>query len=143
MVEQLASLLSATECPHVLIVRQWAKAACNHTAATPDRPIMQARHRATHHSKETGEWALVQAKIMFGFMTPGAAEESAPLSEKLLCSFFKKMVTTGAFQNVSPGISNLGAKPTSSDDQLNYVQSMMQIDDNNDFKYCRPDFYKK
>ena len=80
---------------------------------------------------------------MFCFATPGAAAESAPSSEKLLCSFFKKMVIAGALQNVAPGSSNLGAKPTFLDDQLDYVQSMMQINDNNDFKYRRPDFYKK
>ena len=53
------------------------------------------------------------------------------------------MVTAGAFQNVAPGSSNSGAKPTFLDDQLDYVQSMMQIDDNDDFEYRRPDFYKK
>ena len=66
---------------------------------------------------------------MLCFATPGAAEESTPLSEKLLCSFFKKMVSAGAFQSVGPGSYNSCAKPTFSDDQLDYVQSMMQIDD--------------
>ena len=58
---------------------------------------------------------------MFGFAMPGAAAESAPSSEKLFCSFVKKMVTAGEFQNVAPGSSNSGAKPTFSDDQLDYV----------------------
>ena len=80
---------------------------------------------------------------MFSFATPGAASESAPSSEKLLCSFVGKMVTAGAFQSIAPGSSNLGTKPTFSDDQLDYVQRMMQIDDDNDFKYRRPEFYKK
>ena len=53
------------------------------------------------------------------------------------------MVTAGAFQKVAPGSSNSGAKPTFSDDQLEYVQSMMQIDDNDDFEYHCPYFYKK
>ena len=53
------------------------------------------------------------------------------------------MVTAGAFQSIAPGSSNLGTKPTFSDDQLDYVQRMMQIDDDNDFKYRRPEFYKK
>ena len=70
MVEQLASLLSATDRPHTSLVRQWAKAVCTHAAVTPDQPVMQAQHRATHHSKGMGEWALVQAKMMFGFATP-------------------------------------------------------------------------
>ena len=104
---------------------------------------MQAQHRVTHHSKETGEWALVRANMMFGFATPGAAKESEPSSEKLLCSSVKKMVTAGAFQSVAPGSSNLGVKPTFSDDQLDYVQSMMQINDDDNFEYCRPEFYKK
>ena len=80
---------------------------------------------------------------MFGFATPGAAAESAPSSEKLLCSFVEKMVTAGAFQIVVPGSSNSGAKLTFSDDQLDYVQRMAQIDDNDDFEYRRPDFYLK
>ena len=61
MVEQLVSLLSETDRPHTSLVRQWAKAACTHAAVTPDRPIMQAQHRTTHHSKGTGEWALVRS----------------------------------------------------------------------------------
>ena len=73
MVEKLASLLSATDWPHVLLIRKWAKAACTHAAATSDQPIMQDRHRATHHSKGKGEWALVRANMMFGFATPRAA----------------------------------------------------------------------
>ena len=93
---------------------------------------MQAHHRGTHHLKGTGEWALVQANMMFGFATPGAAAESASSSEKLLCSFVEKMVTAGEFHNVTPGSSNSGAKPTFSDDQLDYVQSMIQINDNDD-----------
>ena len=56
-----------------------------YAAATPDRPIMQAQHRATYNSKETKEWALVRSKMMFGFTTPGAAAKSAPTSEKILC----------------------------------------------------------
>ena len=90
---------------------------------------MQAQHWATHHPKGTGEWTLVRAKMMFDFATPGGAAESAPSSEKLLCSFVEKMVTAGAFQSVGPGSSNSGAKPTFLDDHLEYVQSMMQIDD--------------
>ena len=86
---------------------------------------MQAQHWATDHSKGTGEWALVRAKMMFGFATPGAAAELAPSSEKLLCSFVEKMVTAGAFQNIAPGSSNLGENPTFLNDQLDYVQSMM------------------
>ena len=143
VVEQLPSLLLLTDQPHVPLVRQWAKATCTHAAATPDRPIMQAQHRATHHSKGTGEWALVRAKIMFGFATPGSAAESATSSEKLLLSFVKKMVTAGAFQSFEPGSSNSGAKPTFSDDPLDYVQSMMQIDDDENFEYFRPEFYNK
>ena len=85
MVEQLASLLSATDRPHTSLVRQWAKAVCTHAAVTPDQPVMQAQHRATHHSKGMGEWALVRSKMMFGFTTPGAAAKSAPTSEKILC----------------------------------------------------------
>ena len=81
--------------------------------------------------------------MMLGFATPGAAAESAPSSEKLLCPFVEKMVTAGAFQNVAPGSSNLGSKTTFSDDHLDYVQSMMQIDDNDDFEYRRPYFIKK
>ena len=73
MVEQLASLLSAMYRSHTLLFRQWTKAACTHAVATPDQPIMQTQHRATHHLKGTGEWALVRAKMMFGFATPGAA----------------------------------------------------------------------
>ena len=53
------------------------------------------------------------------------------------------MVTAGAFQSVAPGSSNAGAKPTFSDDQLDYVQSMMQIDDDDNFEYRWPGFYKK
>ena len=81
--------------------------------------------------------------MIFGFATSGAATESAPSSEKLLCSFVENMVTARAFQNVAHGSSNSGAKPTFSGDQLHYVQSMMQIDDNDDFEYRRPEFYKK
>ena len=66
--------------------------------------------------------------MMFGFATPGAAAESAPSSEKLLCSFVEKMVTAGAFHNVTPGSSNSGAKPTFSDNELDYVQTMMPND---------------
>ena len=77
---------------------------------------------------------MVRANMMFGFTAPGAAAESAPSSEKLLCSFAEKMVTAGAFQNIVPGSSNSGEKPTFSDDQLDYVKSMMQIDDNDDFE---------
>ena len=80
---------------------------------------------------------------MFGFATPGAAAELSPSYEKLLCSFVEKMVTTGAFQSVAPGSSNSGAKPKFSDNQLDYVQSMMQIDDDDDFEYRQTDFYKK
>ena len=104
---------------------------------------MQDQHRATHHSKGRGEWALVRAKMMFGFATPGAPAESSPSSEKLLCSFVEKMVTAGAFQSVAPGSSNSGVKSTFLDDQLDYVKSMMQIDDDDDFEYRRPEFYKK
>ena len=42
------------------------------------------------------------------------------------------------FQIVAPGSSNSVAKPTFSDDQLDYVQSMMQIDDDDDFGYRQP-----
>ena len=80
---------------------------------------------------------------MFGFATPGAAAELSPSYEKLLFSFVEKMVTVGAFQSVAPGSSNSGVKPNFFDDQLDYVQSMMQIDDDNNFEYRRPEFYKK
>ena len=75
MVEQLASLLSATDQPHASLVRQWSKVACTQEAATPDQPVIQAQNRATHYSKGTGEWALVRANMMFGFATPGDAAE--------------------------------------------------------------------
>ena len=51
MVEQLASFLSATDRPHASLVRQWSKAVCTHTSATPDQLVMQAQHRATNPSK--------------------------------------------------------------------------------------------
>ena len=78
-----------------------------------------------------------------GFATPEAAAKLAPSSEKLLCSFVEKMVTAGAFQSVTPGSSNLGVKPTVSDDQLDYVQSMMKVNDDDNFKYCRPEFIRR
>ena len=86
---------------------------------------------------------MVRANMMFGFETPGSAAELTPLSEKLLCSFVEKMVTAGAFQNVAPGSSNSGEKPTFLDDQLDYVQSMMKVNDDDDFKYCRPEFIRR
>ena len=43
------------------------------------------------------------------------------------------MVTAGEFQSVAHGSSNSGVKSTFLDDQLDYVKSMMQIDDDNDF----------
>ena len=86
---------------------------------------------------------MVWAKMMFGFATPVYAAELAPSSEKLLCSFVDKMVTTRAFQSVTPDSSNLGAKPTFLDDRLDYVQSTMQIYDEDDFEYRHPEFYKK
>ena len=46
MVEQLASLLSATDRPHASLVWQWAKAACTHTAATPDQPVVPQARRS-------------------------------------------------------------------------------------------------